>query len=70
MKLNTVPSNLRIFSTTYLIIVKKYFMRQKNIYIYLKSARGNLQNFEKILAKTFKLKVLISQKFFENEKKK
>ncbi len=42
-------NNRGIFSTNYIIIVKKYFMRPNKIYIYLESARRDLQNGVKIL---------------------
>ncbi len=52
-------NNLGIFSTNYKIIVKKDFMRPNKIYIYLESARRDLQNCVKILVKFFsKQKIL------------
>ena len=48
-----VPINLRIFSTNYIIIVKKYFMRPNKKYMYLEPTRRDLQNGVKILVKFF-----------------
>ncbi len=39
-------NNLGIFSTNYIITVKKHFKRPNKIYIYLESARRDLQNDE------------------------
>jgi len=51
--------NHGIISTNYIIIVKKYFKRPNKIYIYLESARRDLQNGVKILVKFFsKQKIL------------
>ncbi len=48
-----------IFSTNYIIIVKKKTLRDPTKYIYLESARRDLQNGVKILVKFFSKQTIL-----------
>ncbi len=60
-------NNLGIFSTNYIIIVKKYFMRPNKIYIYIESARRDLQN-DEIYQMSRSIKCRDLRNFLESKK--